>query len=171
MKHCAHTLRVNPSILRQTPHQQTFNTFTYLLLTHTSLWQIRRTLIYRPLYPGQPEQAGIRKVKTIPDFNDTRDDEVAVVSAGPYANHLHLAPVRWPRQHLITQFLQTGSSCWCPTNNVKAMKASVMNNNKKEYRKRMWANAQRDGRPAEHWWCPLFNATKFGWRPLLDAVQ
>ena len=27
---------------------------------------------------------------------------------------------------------------------------------------RMWANAQRDGRPAEHRWRPLFNATKFG---------
>jgi len=25
----------------------------------------------------------------------------------------------------------------------------------------MWANAQRDGRPAEHSWRPLFNATKF----------
>jgi len=34
----------------------------------------------------------------------------------------------------------------------------------------MWANAQRDGRPAEHTWCPLFNSAKFGWRPL-DAVQ
>ena len=31
---------------------------------------------------------------------------------------------------------------------------------------RMWANAQRDGRPAEHRWRPLFNAAKFGWRPL-----
>jgi len=27
---------------------------------------------------------------------------------------------------------------------------------------RMWANAQRDGRPAEHRWRPLFNAAKFG---------
>jgi len=36
---------------------------------------------------------------------------------------------------------------------------------------RMWANAQSDGRPAEHRWRPLFNAAKFGWRPLLDAVQ
>jgi len=27
---------------------------------------------------------------------------------------------------------------------------------------RMWANAQRDGRPAEHWWRPLFNAANFG---------
>ena len=34
---------------------------------------------------------------------------------------------------------------------------------------RMWANAQRDGRPAEHRWHSLFNAAKFGWRPLLDA--
>jgi len=27
---------------------------------------------------------------------------------------------------------------------------------------RMWANDQRDGRPAEHRWSPLFNAAKFG---------
>jgi len=31
----------------------------------------------------------------------------------------------------------------------------------------MWANAQRDGRPAEYRWRPLFNAAKFGWRPIL----
>ena len=36
---------------------------------------------------------------------------------------------------------------------------------------RMWANAQRDGRHAKHRWHPLFNAAKFGLRPLLDAVQ
>jgi len=47
---------------------------------------------------------------------------------------------------------------------------------KKERRRRrtrMWANAQRDGRPAEYSWRPLFNATKSGWRPLLEifAVQ
>jgi len=35
----------------------------------------------------------------------------------------------------------------------------------------MWANAQRDGRPAEHRWRPLFNAANFGWRPLLDAAR
>ena len=33
----------------------------------------------------------------------------------------------------------------------------------------MWANAQRNGRPAEHRWRPLFNAAKFGWRSLLDC--
>jgi len=34
---------------------------------------------------------------------------------------------------------------------------------------RMWANAQRDGRPAEYSWRSLFNAAKFGWRPLLEC--
>jgi len=29
---------------------------------------------------------------------------IAVASAGPYANNLHLAPDRQPHQHLITQF-------------------------------------------------------------------
>jgi len=33
----------------------------------------------------------------------------------------------------------------------------------------MWANAQHDGRPVEYRWHPLFNATKFGWRPLLEC--
>jgi len=33
----------------------------------------------------------------------------------------------------------------------------------------MWANAQRDGHPAEYRWCPLFNAAKFGWRPILEC--
>jgi len=33
----------------------------------------------------------------------------------------------------------------------------------------MWANAQRDGRHAEYRWHPLFNAAKFGWRPLLEC--
>ena len=31
-----------------------------------------------------------------------------------------------------------------------------------EQKLEMWANAQRDGRPAEHRWRPLFNAAKFG---------
>jgi len=34
-----------------------------------------------------PKQANL-------DFNEARDDGVAVASAGPYANHLHLVPDR-----------------------------------------------------------------------------
>jgi len=33
----------------------------------------------------------------------------------------------------------------------------------------MWANAQRDGRPAKYMWRSLFNAAKFGWRPILEC--
>jgi len=33
----------------------------------------------------------------------------------------------------------------------------------------MWANAQRDGRPAKYRRRPLFNAAKFGWHPLLEC--
>jgi len=34
---------------------------------------------------------------------------------------------------------------------------------------RVWANAQCDGRPAEYRRRPLFNAAKFGWRPILEC--
>jgi len=33
----------------------------------------------------------------------------------------------------------------------------------------MWANAQRDGRPAEYRWRPVFNSAKFGWRTILEC--
>jgi len=36
----------------------------------------------------------------------------------------------------------------------------------KKKQTRMRTNAQHNGRPAKHRWCPLFNAAKFGWRPL-----
>jgi len=34
----------------------------------------------------------------------------------------------------------------------------------------MWADAQRDGHPAECRWRPLFNTAKFGWCPQCRAV-
>ena len=40
---------------------------------------------------------------------------------------------------------------------------------KNNLKTRMWANAQRDGRPAEYRWCLLLNAAKFGWLPLLEC--
>jgi len=42
--------------------------------------------------------------------------------------------------------------------NVHIVEVSVEEN---EQLTRMWANAQRDGRPVEHRWRPLFNAAKF----------
>ena len=35
----------------------------------------------------------------------------------------------------------------------------------------MWANAQRDGRPAKYRWRPLFNAAKFGPLPECRTVR
>jgi len=43
---------------------------------------------------------------------EAKDTGVAVASAGPCANHLHLAVGRKTRQHLITHFLQTGCSSY-----------------------------------------------------------
>jgi len=40
--------------------------------------------------------------------------------------------------------------------------AQYRQTNIKQNKLEMWANAQRDGRPAEHRWRPLFNAAKFG---------
>jgi len=45
-----------------------------------------------------------QKAYTIMNINEARDDGVAAASAGPYANHLHLAPDRQPNQHLIIRF-------------------------------------------------------------------
>ena len=55
--------------------------------------------------------------------SDNRDDEVALTSAGPRANHLHLAPDRKPHHQVITQiFLQSDVLADGPTNRIKALK-------------------------------------------------
>ena len=50
---------------------------------------------------------------------------------------------------------------WDEVDGEKYIESSLQSQGK-AYRTRMWANAQRDGRPAEHRWRPLFNAAKFG---------
>jgi len=52
---------------------------------------------------------------------------------------------------------------------VDIQSATAENRRGKKIELEMWANAQRDGRPAEYRWRPLFNAAKFGWRPLLEC--
>jgi len=44
-------------------------------------------------FPGQTGKSAPER-QTILDFTEARGDGVAVKSAGPYANHLHLAPDR-----------------------------------------------------------------------------
>jgi len=38
------------------------------------------------------------------DSNEARDDEVAVVSDGPYSDQAHFTKDRQPCQHVVTQF-------------------------------------------------------------------
>ena len=47
------------------------------------------------------------------------------------------------------------NSVWCPYKQGDIRELEKIQT-------RMWANAQPDGRPAEHRWRPLFNAAKFG---------
>jgi len=53
------------------------------------------------------------------------------------------------------------------TEDIQSAAAEIRRGKKKKTR--MWANAQRDGRPAKYRWRPLFNAAEFGWRPLLEC--
>jgi len=52
----------------------------------------------------------------------------------------------------------TASSC---STCVLIMQSMVLYSTE-QHSTRMWANDQRDGRPAEYRWRPLFNAAKFG---------
>ena len=52
---------------------------------------------------------------------------------------VHYMPIPWHQYHLLRK-----------------------KGRKIENKTRMWANAHRDGRPAEYRWRPLFNAAKFG---------
>jgi len=58
----------------------------------------------------------------------------------------------------------SGNGCQILWNQYSFLQQTV-----KKCRTRMWANAQRDGCPAEYRWRPLFNAAKFGWRPILEC--
>jgi len=61
------------------------------------------------------------------------------------------------------QCFQFTSLIWCCWFSIQTIKAYF------SYQLEMWANAQRDGRPAKYRWRPLFNAAQFGWRPLLEC--
>ena len=56
---------------------------------YKNYYYIRLTATFRTTWVSR-----YQKGRTILDFNEARDDGVAAASAGPYANHLHLAPDR-----------------------------------------------------------------------------
>ena len=98
-----------------------------------------------------------------------------VFSFGKFSNDVIL-PIRYNKHHnLITiRFDPTGAFTLRIDTRVSARTcahphghACPLQSNSLETR--MWANAQRDGRPAEYRWRPLFNAAKFRLRPLLEC--
>ena len=104
----------------------------------TRISHIQRTVVLRQCYTSHIQTfnglfsrttwVGRYQRINILDFAEAIDDGVAVASAEPYANHLHLAPDRSPRQHLITPyFLQAGCPSCRPTNSVKALNATLHN--------------------------------------------
>ena len=102
----------------------------------TSHLSIHRSVLFfsHPRSEGWPHHGRTFSIYPCPHTTTTKWSKrwrgfgMAVPSAGPYANHLHLAPGRWPHQHLITQYLQAGCSSWHPTDSVKALKASLDTN-------------------------------------------
>jgi len=72
--------------------------------------------------------------------------------------------------HRVQPGCRSGSSSWARwTPSRRSCHDSSWNPSETTTTTRMWANAQRDGRPAKHRWHPLFNAAKSGWRSLLDC--
>ena len=73
----------------------------------------------------------------------------------------------WPRSAPVVCLLaldfhrfQSYLLCYCVNFfQVVAVCPTTLTN---KYELEMWANAQRDGRPAEYRWRPLFNAAKLG---------
>jgi len=89
-----------------------------------------------------------------------------------------LAWSSWCHCHIVSCFIkiQTGLTFLVPAypgcpgkEAIKRVSVCLSYNSKKQIKTRMWANVQRDGRPAEYRWCSLLNAAKFGWRPLLEC--
>jgi len=67
------------------------------------------------------------------NFNEARYDGMAVASAGPYANHLHLAPDRQPHQHVITQYLTGRMLFLMPNQQCQSNEGMYCSNNDLEF--------------------------------------
>ena len=76
-------------------------------------------------FSGQPGKAGTRKVEPfwILMKQEMMGWLMAVASAGPYANHLHLTQDRQPCQHIITQVFTDQRLFLPPNQQCQALKA------------------------------------------------
>jgi len=86
-------------------------------------------------------------------FCEKRNEAITWIRSGKFVN-------TWT-QHGKTHLIMFRYNCVWLTDTASGLLSQL----------EMWANAQRDGRPAECRWRPLFNGAKFGWRQLLGTVQ
>jgi len=83
------------------------------------------------------------------ELNQSIDTFSAVVAA---------ATITTTNKHLTFNTIHYVVSIWKTISHLRSTQKT-----------RMWANAQRDGRPAEYRWRRVLNAAKFGSRPLLQC--
>jgi len=78
------------------PYQPIFTDWMFYLtpIQQCQSTEGQRKHLFNSLYSWTTWVSRHQKGKTILDFSEARNDGVAVASAGPYANHLHLAPYR-----------------------------------------------------------------------------
>jgi len=76
-----------------------------------------------------------------------------------------LTALEWSHLGLILRIVTVGTWKFWRRETVRKRRTRTC----RKIKTRMWVNAQRDGRPAEHRWRPLFNVAKIGGHPLLDC--
>jgi len=118
-------------------------------------WQSRTSMEVHRLKSHQPTRnsshIAVFRLATAPSWSLTQTTGYQRHSCRTFMGSLHRG--LWhpgtprPSRHQRTKYGQPNKTQWT----------------------RMWTNAQRDGRPAEYRWRPLFNAAKFGWCPILEC--
>jgi len=116
----------------------------------------------------------LQKLSTIDDVTKYRGIPVSryFLTAVYIVGHFLIRRIHNSTQNRLFRGRPLGFN-WYGKTKPNAAKAYIHQSNEMYYKKinttRMWANAQHDGRPAEYRWDPLFNAAKFGWRPLPEC--
>jgi len=88
---------------------------SFIIVCSSWILQPRQPLFHNIMGKPAPERLSIL------DFNEARDDKVAVASAGPYAIISSSLPADNHASPLSLNFLQAGCPSWCTVNSAKAL--------------------------------------------------
>jgi len=127
---------------------------------------------HHPWPPQPPAQRPMKTVYNNPNFSNSLEH---------HKTHTHTDKLfAWCLHTKNVSYNENSRNTWRDLPYSKILPVDVLsqinltNSTQSEFwvdhtKTRMWANAQRDGRPAEYRFRPLFNAAKFGWRPVLQC--